>query len=194
MAIIGRATLRNAPDIAEVYVDAWRSAYAGVVPDRVLVGMSCEQQTREWAYLIRRRSEDHTVMVAAEIGHGLVGVTSFGTSRESQGIPARAFNGGESGKTAGEIFTLYVQPDFQERGIGRQLLSAAFSALRQRGLERGFLWVLRDNPARFFYERMGGIPVARKKEKLWGSALDQVAYGWPDLRRAIGRIGSCSAG
>ena len=36
MAIIGRATSRSAPGIARVYVDSWRMAYAGILPDRVL--------------------------------------------------------------------------------------------------------------------------------------------------------------
>ena len=44
----------------------------------------------------------------------------------------------------------------------RRLMSAAFAAMQERGFSRSFLWVLRDNPARFFYERAGGSPIAFK--------------------------------
>jgi hypothetical protein len=41
------------------------------------------------------------------------------------------------------------------------------------------LWVLEDNgPARRFYERLGGTPIAEKR-----GGLVEVAYGWSDLRR-----------
>ena len=87
----------------------------------------------------------------------------------------------------GEIYTLYVQPDFHERGIGRQLLAAAFAAMVDKGYGCSFLWVLRDNPSRYFYERVGGKAVAERQERMWGRTVDQVCYGWPDLAQAIDR-------
>jgi GNAT superfamily N-acetyltransferase len=189
MAIIGRATVNNASDIAKVYVDTWRATYAGIVPDKSLLGMSYERQAAEWAWLIRNRGDAQPVIVASEIGHGVVGVTSLGASRVS-GRPAE---GVYADARVGEVFTLYVRPEYQERGIGRQLLAGAFAALTERGCGRAVIWVLRDNPARYFYERMGGMTVAERRERIGGRDLDEVSYGWPDLKKAIARIGSCSA-
>ena len=188
MAIIGRATVNNASDIAKVYVDTWRATYAGIIPDKSLLGMSYERQAAEWAWLIRNRGDAQPVIVASEVGHGVVGLASFGASRAS-GRPA---SGIFDDPRLGEVYTLYVHPEFQERGIGRQLLAAAFAALAERGCGRAVLWVLRDNPARFFYERMGGVAVAERRERIGGRELDEIAYGWPDLSKAIARIGSCS--
>jgi hypothetical protein len=46
------------------------------------------------------------------------------------------------------------------------------------------VWVLHDNPARYFYERLGGSYVADREEDLWGVRVRQAAYGWPDLAAA----------
>ena len=59
MAIIGHATARSASAIARVYVDTWRSAYAGMLPSRVLASMSYERQTSEWSWQIRNRGDGH---------------------------------------------------------------------------------------------------------------------------------------
>ncbi len=99
----------------------------------------------------------------------------------------------EEGRKVGEVFTLYVLPEFQDRGIGRQLLAASFSALSERGCERAFLWVISNNPSQFFYERVGGRRIANRTERLWGADLDQTAYGWGDLKDAIAKFGSYSA-
>lgn len=196
MTTIGLATERAASGIAKVYVDSWRSAYAGLLPKRVLVGMSYERQAREWSWVIRNRSETQPVIVAAESGSGVVGFVSFGKSRltdwPSGGLYASDSDtkGAESEKV-GEVFTLYVQPEWQDRGIGRRLMAASFAAMQERGFGRGFLWVLRDNPSRFFYERVGGAPIAERRERLWGCLIDEVAYGWSDLQQAVDRLGSC---
>jgi ribosomal protein S18 acetylase RimI-like enzyme len=193
MTTIGLATERAAAGIAKVYVDTWRSTYAALLPHRVLLGMSYERQTREWSWVIRNRAEAQPVIVAAEANRGVVGFTSFGLSRlGDRPAGGRFASGGDA--NVGEIYTLYVRPEFQERGIGRRLLAAAFAAMVDKGYGCSFLWVLRDNPARFFYERAGGAPVAERRERLWGCTLDEVCYGWPDLTQAVDRLGSCETG
>ena len=54
------ARLDDAATIAKVYVETWRSAYAGLVPDDVLIGMSASRQLRQWKAQI---VSDDTVMV-----------------------------------------------------------------------------------------------------------------------------------
>ena len=144
MTIIGRATVHNASDIAKVYVDTWRATYAGVIPDRSLLGMSYERQAAEWAWLIRNRADVQPVIVATEGEYGVVGMTSCGLSRPS----GRPSGGLYAESRIGEVFTLYVRPEHQDRGIGRLLLSAAFAALAERDCDRVVIWVLRDNPSR----------------------------------------------
>ena len=181
MTTIRPASAQDAAGIATVYVDAWRSAYAAILPHRVLLGMSCEQQTRQWSGSIG--DERQSVIVATEADQGVVGFTSFGRARLGDRRAIGHF-AGESDAKVGEIYTLYVQPDCQDRGIGRQLVTGAFTAMAGKGCRCGFLWVLRDNPSRYFYERVGGKVIAERQERMWGCVTDQVCYGWSDLTQA----------
>lgn len=157
----------DAKRIADIYVETWRTTYAGSVPDRVLINMSVERQTMYWTSAIKDRIE--IVCVAEEPQAGIVAVCSAGANRA------------RGGHYAGEVYTLYVQPDFQNQGIGKRLLAHAFGELWAKGLESAVIWVLASNPSRFFYEAMGGKRVSERDEKMWGATLKEIAYGWPDL-------------
>jgi len=166
----------DAEAIAKVYVETWRTTYAGMVPDKVLLDMSEEVQSVRWARAFRHQGE--LIMVAEDAGMGVVGMASGGRARGKSGLEA-------------EVFTLYVLPDLQGHGVGRGLLTGMFGAFRARGLNSAIIWVLAPNPARFFYESVGGARIAERQERLWGADLPEIAYGWPDLKAALeGRLGA----
>jgi len=155
--------------IGRVHVETWRDTYAGVLPDSVLLRMTPEAEGRKW---VRAIVEGETVVVA-ETGDGdIVGFGNCGAARPF-GLPF-----------AGEVYTLYVLPEWRERGIGGMLLRALFDALVAAGYRSAVIWVLEANPSRFFYEAMGGRRVAQRAERLWGVTLPQAAYGWEDLSLA----------
>ena len=156
----------DASAIARVYVETWRSAYAGLLPDHVLAGMSEAKQRRHWRAQI---ASGDTVMVVDHPANGVVGVGSCGVCRDWR------FAG------SGEIFTLYVAPDWQDQGHGRDLLAAMLRAMRSAGFDAAVLWVLARNPSRFFYEAVGGKRVATRDERLWGTVLPEYAYEWRPL-------------
>ena len=166
---IRRATPADARAVARVHVETWRAAYAGILPDRVIVQMTVDDKAASWRQSIARQCAREAVLAAVVPGDGVVGFASCG--------PAVS---GPAG-FAGEVYTLYVLPDWQERGVGRALLGACFAALRSAGLGSALIWVLADNPSRFFYEAMGGTRVGERDETLWGVVLHEAAYGWPDL-------------
>ena len=161
----------DAAGIARVHVETWRATYAGLVPATYLVGMSEAGQTLFWQKLIARRGKDSLLVAEAGAGGPLVGFGNCGPSRD------RAMG------AAGEVYTLYVALDWQGRGIGRRLLKGLFETFVGAGIGDAFLWVLADNPARFFYEAVGGQRSAERREPFAGSLLDEAAYVWPDLER-----------
>ena len=58
----------------------------------------------------------------------------------------------DSATIAGEIFALYVLKDYYGKGVGQQLMQAAFAALD--GYQEIILWVLEDNKrAIAFYKK-----------------------------------------
>ncbi len=160
----------DAGGLARVYVETWRTTYAGMVPDKVLLEMSEESQAARWARSIARG--DELVMVAEDGGKGIVGMSSGGRARGGHGCQA-------------EIFTLYVLPDEQGRGVGRALLAGMFAAFLEQSLDSAIIWVLAANPARFFYETTGGQRSVEREERLWGTDLPEVAYIWRDLTGAL---------
>jgi len=53
--------------------------------------------------------------------------------------------------------------------------------LKAGGLNEALVWVLSDNPARFFYEAMGARRAAERQERFAGVRLEEAAYAWGDL-------------
>ena len=80
----------------------------------------------------------------------------------------------------GEIYTLYVDGDRREAGVGRLLFSGLAAELAAALGPSLIVWVLKGNPARYFYEALGGRHVGRKTGSLGGAAIEEFAYGWPD--------------
>ncbi len=79
----------------------------------------------------------------------------------------------------GEIYEVYLRPEFQGLGFGRKLFSAARRDLVQSGLKSMVVWALSDNePAVEFYRALGGRLVARSSERFGARTLDKVAFAW----------------
>jgi ribosomal protein S18 acetylase RimI-like enzyme len=172
---IRQARAGDARDIARLDVETWRSTYAGMLSTPYLVGLSPRRREIGWRMVIQREPRD--VRVAVDPAGELVGFGSCGPSRSDRHYP-------------GEVFTLYVSPDRQNEGIGRRLLIALFRRLVASGLDAAIIWVLRDNPSRFFYERLGGRRVSHKSIDVGASRVGALAYGWADLPAYVAALSS----
>ncbi|MDJ0896370.1 MAG: GNAT family N-acetyltransferase [Alphaproteobacteria bacterium] len=170
--VIRPARAVDAEAIAEVQVESWQDAYPGLLPNNGLLNMNPRRLSSQWRATTLRRGRER-VHVANTKSDGIVGFASWG--------PARA----QLQSLRGEVFTLYVRPDWQNRGLGRALLRAAFKGLRAAGHPSAVVWVISGSPARFFYERMGGVRLAKGEDTLWGTSIPLVAYGWSDLKSAL---------
>jgi len=172
---IRRARTADAPGIGAVHVASWRNTYAGVLPEPVLTGLSAPDQAGYYDRIIRGGAVVHVAVAsgADAIERGRNQVVGFITARRRR-----------RGLAEGEIETLYVLDDFRERGLGRQLLQAAMAHLAARGCTSAFVWVLADNPARWFYERVGGKRVADGMVDVGGVAVPQIAYRWDSIAPA----------
>jgi len=47
------------------------------------------------------------------------------------------------------------------------------------------VWVLSGNPSRFFYQALGGKAVARRPSTMAGAKIEELAYGWEDVRALV---------
>ena len=85
----------------------------------------------------------------------------------------------------GEIETLYVLDDWRERGVGRRLMRAAAGHLAEIGCRSAYLWVLRENPSRWFYERLGGRAVAEGVILVDCQPVPKMAYVWDPIEQLL---------
>ncbi len=165
---IRRAKIDDAADIARVYIESWHDTYPGVVSSAMLCSMTVRGQTARWRSAITARSREW-IFVAETAEHGIIGMSSFGPSRD----PELGFDA--------EVYTLYVDPGFFDRGIGRTLLAAAFRQLHENGYDSCIIWAHAKNTARFFYERMGGRLAAERTARMMGDSVPEAAFGWKSL-------------
>ncbi|HZK90357.1 MAG TPA: N-acetyltransferase [Stellaceae bacterium] len=163
---IRAARPEDAAPIARLDVETWQATYAGILGTPYLAGLSAARRETGWANVIGRAPRE--VHVAVDGAGDIVGFGSCGACRGEPGF-------------SGEVFTLYVAPDWQNRGIGRRLLLAMFAQLVAQGHKAAVIWVLRENPARFFYQRLGGREVRRRLLPFNGTQVPASAYGWSDL-------------
>jgi GNAT superfamily N-acetyltransferase len=174
MSKIRQARIQDARDIGRIEVDTWRETYAGMLPDKVLLGMSVDRQAAFWTNELWLGAND--VRVVEDRRHGVVAFGQCGPQRN----PKLGFGG--------EVYTLYVHPEAQGSGIGRQLLMALFSRLVEQGHDSALVWVVRANPARFFYEHVGGKLSLHRPIPVGGRAVPALGYGWRDLPDVVDRF------
>lgn len=160
---IRRAEPHDADAIAAVHDVAWRGAYAGIIPHRALNRMISRRGPRWWAHAIRRSA---TVLVM-EIGGEVAGYATLGRNR------AREL------KQQGEIYEIYLRPEYQGIGLGRRLFQAARETLTGHGFTGLVVWALEENAAALaFYAGAGGRDVAEGVEVFEQKALRKVAFVW----------------
>jgi ribosomal protein S18 acetylase RimI-like enzyme len=179
---IRRARPADAAAIGAVHVAAWRSTYPGILPDSFLARLSVPRQAAHYDAAIRAGVGVH-VATASGADLGLHAGADGGAARVVgfvSGAPAR-ISGDRQKLAEGEIETLYVLDDWRDRGIGRRLMRAAAAHLAGAGCQSAFLWVLRDNPSRWFYTRLGGKPVAEATIEVGGQKVVQTAYVWTPI-------------
>ena len=166
---IRAATPTDAAAIATVHVDSWRTTYAHLLPAAYLAALSYADRERLWRDILAQPTPPACVYVAEAADHHIVGFAAGGPARgEPLGYDA-------------ELYAIYLLAPDQRQGLGRDLLRAVVAHLRGRGAQALLVWVAADNPARAFYERLGGRHISAKQSRIGGVPLDEVAYGWGDL-------------
>ena len=172
--IIREATLADAPAIAKVRVDTWRTAYRGMVPEDYLANMTYEKSEQSWVrHLSEGESQNTWTYVAVDETGQIVGFVSGGTGRDNDPV------------YKSELYAIYILSGYQGLGIGRLLTLTLVEKLVQVGFESMLLWVFADNPSRRFYEALGGQLVKNNQFELSGAIIEEVAHGWLHIRALL---------
>src|SRR5262245_33327420 len=160
---IRKAEPRDAEAIADVHHEAWRGAYAGIIPHRALNAMISRRGRDWWAHAIERASS----VLVIEVGGQVAGYATLGRNR------AREL------RQQGEIYELYLRPECQGIGLGSRLFAAAREKLGAHGLKGLVVWALEENAnALSFYAGAGGRDIAEGVEVFDQKALRKIAFVW----------------
>ena len=164
----------DAATIARVHVDSWRGAYRGLLPDRILDGLSVAGREGLWRQRIAPASRGPRTLVA-EVGGSVEGFVTFAVrARDVEEPPG-----------VGEIPALYVSPSTWRSGVGTALLAAALDGLRAAGCREAILWMLDGNrrAARFYRSRGWADDGGRRRSQYFP---DETGLVEARLRRPVG--------
>jgi ribosomal protein S18 acetylase RimI-like enzyme len=167
--MIRRAGPADLAGIARVHVQAWCESYPELLPQAAIDARSIETRIGQWRGTLAEPNGPTFVFVAERDG-AICGFGSAGNIRWT-GL-----------STGSEVSALYLLDAVKRRGIGRMLFVRLLGELAARGFTSTGLWVLTQNePARRFYEAMGGRAGATRVQHHGEYPLDEIAYVWDDL-------------
>lgn len=153
------ARTADLPGIRAVAARTWRATYAGLIPDEDIERFLAEayeqgrlQQSLRWL---------GTGMLVATRADEVVGYAYIGGAHEGRA----------------EVYAIYVTPEWQGRGVGWGLWSAAIEHARNGDAKEVVAWVLGDNaPARRFYERQGGRSIGERGFPVGAGEVREAGY------------------
>jgi GNAT superfamily N-acetyltransferase len=171
----------DAPAIAQVRIDAWRTTYRGLIPDSYLDAMNVGASEVLWRRVLDAAPNRTSVYVAQQDGE-VVGFAS-GNMLESPKLDLDA-----------ELSAIYLRADRRRTGTGRRLVGTVAAAQRAHGATGLLTWVIAGNrPARAFYESLGAELLVEQPFQWDGIDLLEAGYGWRDLDRLVAACGGHAA-
>ncbi len=168
--MIRRAIAADAVGIAQVHISSWRSSYTGIIPDSYLDALDVDDREKVWQQRLEDTAHKPAIFVAEAEPGKIVGFAAVGPEMDdTPGFDA-------------EVYALYLHQSAQRQGIGRELFSTCARHAAHAGYQSLLVWALvQNNPARAFYEMMGGRIVSEKMINIGETELLEVSYGWPDI-------------
>jgi ribosomal protein S18 acetylase RimI-like enzyme len=168
------ATADDAPAIAHLHAESWRSAYRGTFSDDFLENRVHEERRDAWQARFSGEDRQPFFVLMAENGGQLAGFACVFPERDP---------------TFGSYLdNLHVAPGLTGQGIGRSLLSEVVRRLLMNGSQSGlYLWVVEQNyRARRFYEKAGATVVGSEVHTMPDrQQVLALRCHWPNLRKSL---------
>jgi GNAT superfamily N-acetyltransferase len=162
--LLRAAKIQDAMAVARVHVRSWQAAYRGLLPAEYLDGLKPEDRAGRYVFENPDTAKPWTIVAEVD---GLI--AGFATTAPARDADVEGW---------GELYALYVDPDYWGRGIGAELMKAARARLVELGFQQATLWVMKGNSrAERFYAIDGWEADGRERsEVVWGVAVNEVRY------------------
>jgi len=162
--IIRNVKEEDIPDVVDIQVDGWRTAYKGIIEESYLNSMNKEERIE-----LRKNDYNQGPFIVAEANNEIVGFCRFFDdviSPDGEGHDC-------------ELMAIYVKPTLKHQGIGKAMFDYVKKDLSGKGKCKMILWCLKDNyPSRKFYEKMGGINIREHSIELGEKLYKEVGFSF----------------
>jgi GNAT superfamily N-acetyltransferase len=145
----------DAPHIARIQVRAWRSGYAGLLPDDLLAALDADAFAAQWEEAITKPADARTRVLVALERATVTGFALTAVADDPDADPAKD----------GQVAELVVDPDRTGEGHGSRLIQACADTLRADRFVRATCWLnATDDARRGFLESAGWAPDGAHRE------------------------------
>lgn len=163
--IIREAETQDIHGLAAVHVGSWQTTYRGIVPDAYLDGIQLESRIELWTRVLDPANDTVTFVLVNPAG-AVAGFINGGKSREKE-LDIEA-----------EVYSLYLMQEAQGQGYGRKLMNRITEYFREQGYASMLVWVLEENPAVQFYQKLGGQFLMRDELQIGGVSVQEICLEW----------------
>jgi len=161
---VRRAEPQDAGAISEVHHLSWSQAYAGLIPHKPLTLMM-ERRGEVWW---RKATRGPATLLVLDVAGTIAGYATIGLNR-AKALPYD-----------GEVYEIYLRPEFQGIGLGRRLFGESRRLLKSLGCDGLVVWCLEDSEhAARFFRRHGGLDMVEGMEDFGGAPLRKIGFVWP---------------
>lgn len=164
------AVASDAASIASLHARSWQTAYRGILSTEFLEGPVIANRLQLWQERFSETAPHNQYILVSEHESAV------------QGFACAYLDADREWGTL--LDNLHVEPRYQGRGLGAQLMAMVAQKIRRDGLKPTMhLWVYEQNDeARRFYERLSGTPADRVAESgPDGGRVNAVRYVWRQL-------------
>lgn len=156
-----------APDdaraLSQAHREAWHSSYSGLIPHQALTRM-IERRGESWW---RKATNGPATVLVVDIGGVIAGYATLGLNR-ARGLPYD-----------GEIYEIYMRPEYQGVGLGYTLFHECRRLLKSLGCRGLVVWCLEDCAvAAEFFRSNGGVDGVEGVEDFDGVNLKKLGFIW----------------
>jgi L-amino acid N-acyltransferase YncA len=154
--LIRKAVPSDAAGIANVHINSWKTTYKDIISDDYLDSLSVEDRTVRWNDIL---AGSHQTYVCELKSGQVAGFVSVGKERNKQ--------------YEGELYAIYLLKENQRNGLGSALFKIAMTALKSQGYSNMLVWVLKENPSKYFYYSFKPEIVKEQKILIGGEEYDE---------------------
>lgn len=141
--IIRKKEIKDCAQVEKITTVCWQSTYKGIVNDTFLEYLTTNEQGRV-DRAIENINDINNITHVIEVNNQVIGFVRFGRTSYKEY------------KDIGEIFALYVLPEYHRSGYGKSLVNEALNELHKLGYNNAIIGCLSKNKSNEFYKHIGG--------------------------------------